>query len=524
MNIRGKASRISLSARDIPLRKHDKENPRDYSKRTPSGTVIKGTHDDPFLPPLPYPIQTYRTCGPKEHEKIVFGVTWGSEGQNGLQSIKRMSIPSPTKSDPIKAIFSDITCCSLIRESAFIKHYMGPVEPGPPSVAQGNDLYIPTTYGWFKYNPASILPYQVAREYPTDYFYFSPELKSCQDNQAYEDLEESLVPLPLVVIGVCLLPVVLPMDHSAVFTQQFLIVEDIFPFGGPTSEDIDIVIDIEGFATGAFWPHPWGPLPVVERGRHRVHLNNRGMIEVIAIGVMKEFDKDTCIGKVGTAVWFGRGSAFNHGTTVEIDFKDPQYHMLTANEDIVQMVALTFGLEKVAAMFTEMGVAVTGVNMAIPSRAVVEIVTRLEPQKAIPAKHGWSWLAVIEFLKRLRYKIETEFLDIAKWEQLAEVIAFATKGEKKLNKDMVYDAVEVWSRCLAAEQKGFKWAGHGQDPGKRLLKELEGLTRWEECKRGVHQVTEADWKLRGWPPFMEIGKMRKRLDDAVPRTCENTAF
>ncbi|KAK6332972.1 hypothetical protein TWF718_010799 [Orbilia javanica] len=524
MNISGKPSRIALSARDIPLRKHDKENPRDYSKRTPSGTVIKGTHDDPFLPPLPYPIQTYRTCGPKEFEKIVFGASWGPDVDNGLDSMKRMNIPSPTKSTPLRAIFSDITCASLIRQSAFLKHYNGPVDPGSPSVSQGVDLYIPTTYGWFKYNQSSILPYHVSRDYQSSYFYFTTELKKCQDNQAYEDLEGSLIPLPIKVIGVCLLPVVLPTDHNAVFTQQFLIVEDPFPLGGPSSQDIDLVIDIEGFATGAFWPHPWGPLPVVEKGRHRVHLNNRGMIEAIVISVMKDYNEETQIGTVGTAVWFGRGSIFNHGTTVEVNFRDQQYHMLNTKEDILQMVALTFGLEKVAAMFTEMGVVVTGINMAVPSQEVIKIVTKLGTQKAVPAKNGWSWLAVIEFLRRLRYKIETEFLDVSKWEQLAEVIAFATVGEKKLNKEMVYDAAEVWARCRAAGKKGMKWTSHGEDAGKRLLKDLELVTRWDGIKKSVHEVHEADWRLRGWPSFMEIGKMRKRLDDAVPRVCENTAF
>ncbi|KAK6329783.1 hypothetical protein TWF730_006082 [Orbilia blumenaviensis] len=524
MNIRGKATRITLSARDIPLRKHDKENPRDYSKRTPSGTVIKGTHDDPFLPPLPYPIHTYRTCGPREYEKIVFGITWGPEPDNNLDSLRRMNIPSPTKSTPMRAVFSDITCASLIRESAFINHYMGPADPESPCVTRGNDLFIPTTYGWFKYTPSSILPYHVAREYQFNYFYFAPELKSCQDNQAYEDLEGSLIPLPMEVIGVCLLPVVLPMDNTAVFTQQFLVVKDLFPLAGGESDDIDLVIDIEGFATGAFWPHPWGSLPVVEKGRHRVHLNSRGMIEAIAIGVIKEFNQETGMGKVGTAVWFGRGSIFNHGTTVEVDFRDQQYHMLTENEDIIQMVALTFGLEKIAAMFTEMGVFTTGVNLSVPSQEVIKIVTKLGLQKAVPAKNGWSWLAVIEFLRRLRYKIETEFLDVSVWDQMTEVIAFATKGEKKLNKDMVYDAVEVWNRCHVAEKRGLKWTSHGVDAGTQLLKDLESLPRWDESKKAVHEVSEADWKLRGWPTFMEIGKMRKRLEEAVPRLCENTAF
>ncbi|KAF3286233.1 hypothetical protein TWF970_009779 [Orbilia oligospora] len=524
MNINGKSSRITLSVRDIPLRKHDKENPRDFSQRTPSGTVIKGTHDDPFLPPLPYPIQTYRTCVMKDYEKVIFGMTWAPDGQNGLDSMKRMNIPSPTKSTPMRAIFSDITCASLIRESAFIKHFTGPIDPGSPSVAQGNDLYIPTTYGWFKYNQTSILPYQIDKDYPADYFYFTPELKRCQDNQSYEDLENSLLPLPIVVIGVCLLPIVLPTDHNAVYTQQFLIVEDPFPLSGSLSEDIDLVIDIEGFATGAFWPHPWGSLPVVEKGRHRVHLNSRGMVEAIAISVMKAYNEETHIGTVGTAVWFGRGSVFNHGTTVEVNFQDQQYHMLNTKDDILQMVALTFGLEKVAAMFTEMGVVLTGVNMAIPSQEVIKIVTKLGARKIIPAKNGWSWLAVIEFLRKLRYTIETEFLDVSKWEQLAEVIAFATLGEKKLNKDMVYNAVEVWHRCRLAEKKGMKWANHGQDSGKQLLKDLEEIPRWEESKKSVHEVHEADWRLRGWPTFIEIGKMRKRLDEAVPRICENTAF
>ncbi|KAK6512607.1 hypothetical protein TWF481_001490 [Arthrobotrys musiformis] len=524
MNINGKPSRITLSARDIPLRKHDKENPRDYSKRTPSGTIIKGTHDDPFLPALPYPIQTYRTCGPKEFEKIVFGVTWGPPSINGLDSMRRMSIPSPTKSTPISVIFSDITCCSLIRHSAFIKHFAGPVDPGSPSVMRGDDLFIPTTYGWFKYNQSSILPYSVARSYIFHHFYFTPDLTRSSDEQSRGDLQDSLIPFPMLVIGVCLLPIVLPMDPGVVYTQHFLIVEDPFPLDGPGSEDIDLVIDIEGFGTGSFWPHPWGCLPVVEKGRHRVHLNNRGMIECLALGVMKEFNEETYMGKVGLAVWFGKGSVFNHGTTVDIDFRDHQYHMLNTKEDVLQMVAFTFGLEKVAAMFTEMGVMVTGINIAIPSQEVARIVTKIGSQKTIPTKKGWSWLAVMEFLSKLRFKIEAEYLLLEQWEQLGEVIAFAHVGDKKLNKDMVYDAGEIWSRCRVAERRGYKWTSHGEGAGEQLVKDLDALPKWEEHKKSVHQVSEADFSLRGWPYFMEIGKMRRRLDETVPRISETTAF
>ncbi|KAF3922536.1 hypothetical protein ABW21_db0203063 [Orbilia brochopaga] len=80
---------LKLSERDIPLRRNDRDNPRDFSKRTASGTIIKGTYDDPFLPPLPYPVQMYSTCSPRQDGKVIFGTMWGSEEENGLEDISR---------------------------------------------------------------------------------------------------------------------------------------------------------------------------------------------------------------------------------------------------------------------------------------------------------------------------------------------------------------------------------------------------------------------------------------------------
>ncbi|KAF3909301.1 hypothetical protein ABW20_dc0108220 [Dactylellina cionopaga] len=313
----------------------------------------------------------------------------------------------------------------------------------------------------------------------------------------------------------------MPMDDKSTFIQQFLIVEDIYPLNGPSSKDVDMVIDIDGFAAGAYWPHPWGIVPVVEIGRARVHLNTRGMIEMLAVGVMKEYNKETKRGKVGIAAWFGRHSLYNHATTVEVDFNEPQYSLLSTEDDIVQMVALTFALEKVAAMFLEMGVVTTGVNIAIPSREIRNIMVKVVNQRIVPSKHGWSWLAVMEFLRRLKYKMEAEFLDLERWAELKEIIEFAQRGEKKLNKEMVYEAAEVWVYSMTAEQKGCRWFRQKQYIGKQLLKDLQDAGPWEECKKAVHEIREGDYRIRGWPTFLEIGKTRKRLEEAIPRVSEN---
>ncbi|KAF3922609.1 hypothetical protein AA313_de0206772 [Arthrobotrys entomopaga] len=519
----GRASQIKFTARDIPLRKNDKENPRDYSKRTPSGTVIKGTHEDPFLPPLPYPVRTYRTCGAKPGEKVIFGVHWGTVMENGLEKMKRLSVPSPTKQQLMRVVFCDVTQVSLIRHSSFIRHYAPPVHSSSASVSKNNCVYMPTTLGWFKFAAGSCLPYRPIGDL-MDHFFYSPELKTCADSHDFDNIADSLIPLPLEVLGFVTLPIVLPMDTRATYIQQFLIVDDIFPLDGHGADDIDMVIDIEGFGSGAYWPHPWGIVPVIEKGKARVHTNKRGMIELITIGVLKEYDDEMKKATIGIGTWFGRNSMYNHATTVEMDLTEPQFAMLSSEYDIVQMVAMIFALEKCAAMFTEMGVVATGVNIAVPSKDVHQLINSMKDRRVIPLKEGWNWLAVMEFLKRLKYRIEAEFLDLQKWEPLREVVEFAAKGKKDMSRDMVYDAAEVWSSGVIAEKKGCQWFGGEKEAGEKLLKDLEALGRWEEWKKGVHEIKEGDFKIRGWPTFLDIGKARQRIEEAVPRVCKNTAF
>ncbi|KAJ6256860.1 hypothetical protein Dda_8730 [Drechslerella dactyloides] len=520
---RNSPSRLTLSERDIPLRKNDKENPRDFSKRTPSGTVIKGTHDDPFLPPLPYPVQTYSTCSPRQDGRVVFGISWSIEDDNGLDKLPRMHLPSPTKNSPMKVIFSDIAPVSLIRHSAIMKHYTAPLSKGSPSVIKEDDqtltigLYIPMTSGFFKFTGTSILPYRLSREFPSDPFYVSTELKNFQDNHDSPRLEETLIPLPLDVLGVCTLPIVMPMNNRVTFTMQFLVVENIFPLDGPGSHDIDMAIDVAAVGSGAFWTHPMGVTPVVERGKPRLHLSDSGMIELITAGVLKDIDGTERFGKVGVAVWFGRNSIFNQSATVDVDLGHAQYAMMNAEDDIVQLVALTFALEKVGDMFSKLGVVTTGVNVAMPSKEVVRLMGKVGEQRNVPTKPGWGWLNIIEFLRRLKYKIAAEYLDLQRWEQLDEVVELAREGPKQKNdSEMVYEAEEVWIASKLAEKKICKWVGHGLRVGEKLLKDLEGVGRWDENKKSVHEIVEAGWRVRGYPPFLDIGKMRKRLEDAVP--------
>ncbi|EPS42198.1 hypothetical protein H072_3961 [Dactylellina haptotyla CBS 200.50] len=424
----------------------------------------------------------------------------------------------------MKAIFSDTTPISLIRYSALLEHYAGPTAPTSSAVTKEDSVYIPTTNGWFKFTPDSLMPYRVVGDPLDDYFFYCPILETCTDDRDFTGIEDSLIPLPLDAIGVCTLPVVLPMDDRVTFIQQFLIVEDIYPLGGSATKDVDMVIDIDGFASGAYWPHPWGIVPVVERGKAKLHISKRGTIEMIAIGILNEYNKESKKGTIGAGVWFGRTSMFNHAMTVEVDFSDPQYAMLTTENDIVQMVALTFAFEKVAALFLEIGVVSTGISIAVPSQEVQQLVNGVANERVLPSRNGWAWLAVIEFLRKLKYKIETEFLDLQKWEQLGEVIEFAAKGVKKLSKDMVYEAADVWVWSTIAEKQGCQWFGNQKSTGRQLLRDLEALGRWNESKKSIHEVIEGDYKLRGWPIFMDIGKMRRRIDDAVPRLSENTAF
>ncbi|KAK6347337.1 hypothetical protein TWF696_007406 [Orbilia brochopaga] len=527
---RNPPSPLKLSERDIPLRRNDRQNPRDFSKRTASGTIIKGTHDDPFLPPLPYPVQTYSTCSPRQDGKVIFGILWTAEGQNGLENVGRMHLPSPTKSTPMKAVFSDIAPVSLIRHSAIMKHYTPPLSKNSPSVVKTDDqtlttgVYIPTTCGFLKYTGASILPYRLSREFPSDPFYVSPELKSFQDDQTHINIEETLISLPLDVIGVCTLPIVMPMNNKITFMIQFLVVQDIFPLDGIDSRDIDMVVDVASVGSGLFWPHPLGITPVVERGKPRVHLSDSGLIELIALGVLKDIDDTRRHGTVGVAVWFGRNSRFNESAILDVDFKDTQFSIMGSEDDIVQLVAITFALEKVGKMFLQMGVVTTGVNVAIPSKDVVRLMGRVALQRNIPLKNGWNWLATAEFLRRLKYKIAAEFLDLHRWEQLNEVVEFAREGPKPDNSDMVYEAAEVWVASKLSEKKVCKWVGHGSGLGEKLLKDLEGIGRWDENKKSVHEILEGDWRVRGHPNFLDISKMRRRLEEAIPRVCENTAF
>ncbi|KAF3922525.1 hypothetical protein ABW21_db0201329 [Orbilia brochopaga] len=430
----------------------------------------------------------------------------------------------------MKAIFSDVASISLIRHSAIVKHYTPPLSKDSPSVLKVDDqtlttgLYIPTTSGFFKYTSSSILPYRLSQEFPSDPFYVSTEFRSFRDDQDHINIEETLIPLPLDVVGVCTLPIVLPMNTKVTFTAQFLVVQDIFPLDGIDSRDVDMVIDVASIGSGLFWPHPLGITPVVERGRPRLHLNDSGMVELIALGVLKDLDDNRRYGTVGVAVWFGRNSMFNDSTTMHVDFGDTQFAVMESEDDIVQLVAITFALEKVGKLFSDMGVVATGLNIAIPSKEVVKLMSRVALQRNIPVRNGWDWLSTAEFLRRLKYKIAAEFLDLQRWKELDEVVEFAREGPKPDNPDMVYEAAEVWVASKLAEKRVCRWVGHDLGLGQKLLKDLDGVGRWDESKKSVYEILEGDWRVRGQPVFLDISKMRRRLEEAVPRVCENTAF
>ncbi|KAF3938767.1 hypothetical protein ABW19_dt0201032 [Dactylella cylindrospora] len=430
----------------------------------------------------------------------------------------------------MKVIFSDVAPISLMRFSSFKQHYSPPPSPTSPTVMATSNkaLYIPSTFGFLKYTQTSMVRYRDTAQYPAEHYFFSMELRPVEgDKNDFQKIADTIIPLSLNVVGVCILPVVMPMDSKTTYTVQFLIVEDPFPLGGPDTKDVDMVIDIDGLACGSFWPHERGVVPVIERGKPKIHLNSNRICELLAVGVCKELNTDTGKGKVGVTVWFGRDSVYNHSSTVEVDFNDNQYYWLR-DEDTVQMIAVTYALEKLAAMFLETAVIAAGVRVAVPSHEVVRIVMEIEKQRIVPTKKGWSWLAVMEFLRRLQYKMEAEYLDLKKWEQLDEIVELARKGEKKVDPTRVYSPAEIWAYSDAAEKRGCRWVGYKEQAGTLLLKEIEeaeALNRWDESrKKGVYEIRESDWMVRGWPSFLDTARCRRMAPHAVPRVNENQAL